>query len=96
MRTTEIKIGGEKREALLVAGGPGFKIYSTSGLDGWVLVIARKSFVIPEADAQFKIVARYVNLKYQPVNQQADIKDQFMNMISSLSEKSGPGPEADL
>lgn len=48
MRTTEIKINGEKKEAILTAGGTGFKIYSVSDLDGWALVFGRKTAFIAD------------------------------------------------
>jgi hypothetical protein len=81
MRTTLLKIGNEKKEAILVAGGAGFKIYSSSGVQGWIIVLGRRVFVIEENSSDFATVSRYINLKYQPLNQQEAIKAKFGNFI---------------
>ena len=83
MRTTQLKIGKEKNEAILVAGGSGFKIYSATGISGWVVVIRRQIFIIDEKDENYKTVSRYVNLNYQPANQQHTIKDEFDKYVLS-------------
>lgn len=83
MRITELKIGNEKKESILVAGGKGFKIYTTSGYDGWVLAIGRKIHLIDENDHDFKTVAKYVNLRYQPISEQALVKEHFDDLIAT-------------
>lgn len=85
MRTTELKIGNEKKESVLVAGGKGFKVYTTSGYDGWVLVIGRKVHLIEENGPDFKTVAKYVNLRYQPISEQKLIAENFNDLVESKS-----------
>lgn len=88
MRTTELKIGTEKKEAVLVAGGPGFKVYSISGMDGWALALGRQISFIEDKTLEAKTVANYVNLKYQPINSQESIKEKFTQLIKSIGRKS--------
>lgn len=88
MRSTEIKIDGEKKEAILIAGGSGFKVYAVSGLDGWALALGRKISFIEDKTPEAQTVANYVNLRYQPINSQDDIKKEFSTLIDSLNQKS--------
>jgi len=90
MRVTQIKIGPEKKDAVLVAGGPGFKIYSPNGSSGWALTIGRKVFMVEEKDAEFKAISRYINLRYQPRDQQQAIKDEFDSIIKAKSSPISP------
>lgn len=85
MRTTELKIGNQKKESVLVAGGKGFKVYTTSGYDGWVLSIGRKIHLIEEQSSDFKTVAKYINLRYQPISEQEVIKEHFNDLVESKS-----------
>lgn len=85
MRTTELKIGNEKKESVLVAGGKGFKVYTASGYDGWILVIGRKVHLIEENAPDFKTVAKYVNLRYQPISEQKLITENFNDLVESKS-----------
>jgi hypothetical protein len=96
MRTTELKIGTEKKEAILVAGGPGFKIYSASGFDGWVLVLGRKVCPVTEASQDFKAISKYVNLKHQPINEQSTIIKTFESLVESLTAPRQPDAEPSL
>lgn len=96
MRTTEINIGTEKKEAILVAGGPGFKIYSASGFDGWVLVLGRKVFPVTEGGQDFKVISKYVNLKYQPISEQSTITKTFESLVESLKAMRPPDAEPSL
>ena len=86
MRTTELKINNEKKEAVLIAGGQGFKIYTTSDTDGWILSLKRKIFIIEEHHPEFMLIACYVNLKYQPLNEQEKIKTEFSAFIASKAQ----------
>jgi hypothetical protein len=86
MRTTELKINNEKKEAILVAGGSGFKVYTVSGLDGWALALGRKINFIEDKTPEAKTVANYVNLKYQPLNSQESIKQEFTQLIETLNQ----------
>lgn len=87
MRSKELKIAGEKKEAVLVAGGSGFKIYAVSGLNGWALALGRKISFIEDKTPAAQIVANYVNLKYQPINAQEGIKDEFNQLIDGLQHR---------
>ena len=91
MRTTEIKIGNQKKQGILVAGGPGFKVYTVSGFDGWVVKSGRQTRVVEEGSREFKVVSQYVNLRYQPASEQNQIKDEF-NMFLRAPE-SAPSPD---
>ena len=87
MRSKELKIAGEKKEAVLVAGGSGFKVYAVSGLNGWALALGRKISFIEDKTPAAQIVANYVNLKYQPINTQESIKDEFNQLIDGLQHR---------
>lgn len=87
MRSKELKIAGEKKEAVLVAGGSGFKVYAVSGLNGWALALGRKISFIEDKTPAAQIVANYVNLKYQPINTQEAIKDEFNQLIDGLQHR---------
>lgn len=87
MRSKELKIAGEKKEAVLVAGGSGFKIYAVSGLNGWALALGRKISFIEDKTPAAQIVANYVNLKYQPINAQEGIRDEFNQLIDGLQHR---------
>ncbi|MBV2168572.1 MAG: hypothetical protein KUL82_07685 [Bdellovibrio sp.] len=87
MRSKELKIAGEKKEAVLVAGGSGFKVYSVSGLNGWALALGRNISFIEEKTPAAQVVANYVNLKYQPINSQEAIKAEFNQLIDGLQNR---------
>lgn len=88
MRTKELKINNEKKEAVLVAGGTGFKVYTVSGLDGWALALGRQISFIEDKTPEAQTVANYVNLRYQPINSQESIKEQFTQLIEAIGNKS--------
>lgn len=87
MRTKELKINNETKEAILIAGGSGFKIYSVSGLEGWAIAHGRKISFIEDKAPEFQTIANYVNLKYQPANSQDAIKRQFTELIDLIGNK---------
>lgn len=87
MRSKELKIAGEKKEAVLVAGGSGFKVYAVAGLNGWALALGRKISFIEDKTPAAQIVANYVNLKYQPINAQEGIKNEFNQLIDGLQRR---------
>jgi len=92
MRSKLLKIGNEKREAVLVAGSSIYKIYSVTGLPGWVVASGRNLFTVDEENINFKTVNKYVNLKYQPSSQQQAIKDEFDNFVKAQVP---PTPQAE-
>lgn len=97
MRTTEIKIEGTKREAVLTAGGPGFKIYTVLDLDGWVIALGRKISVIEDNTPAAQTVADYVNIRYHSLNLHESIQNKFNELMGTLKEKhEAPKPEASL
>lgn len=87
MRSTEIKIDGQKKEAILVAGGSGFKVYTVSGLDGWAVALGRKISFIEDKTPEAQTVANYVNLRYQSLNASENIKNEFNQLIQNLNQK---------
>lgn len=64
------------KEHILIAGGKGFKIYS-SDKDGWVIVKGKK---IIETSA--KIVNEYITLAYR--NNPEEIKKEFNRYLNNL------------
>lgn len=79
MRTKDLKINGKLVQAVLMAGGPGFKIYSA---DNSVIVVqGRKQIIFKEGDPDFKTVMGYVNLRYQPAGDHEKIKAAFDALI---------------
>jgi hypothetical protein len=96
MRTKELKIGTEKKEGVLVAGGSGFKVYAVSGLEGWALALGRKISFIEDSNPAFQTVADYVNLKYQPVKAQETIKSEFAALVSALQSPAPRDSEPEL
>lgn len=87
MRSKELKIAGEKKEAVLVAGGSGFKVYAVSGLNGWALALGRNISFIEDKTPAAQVVANYVNLKYQPINTQEAIKAEFNQLIDGFQQR---------
>lgn len=87
MRTTEIKFDGTKKQAVLVAGGPGFKVYTISELDGWALALGRKVSFIEDSNPAAQIVADYVNIKYHSLNLHESIKNKFIELVGILKEQ---------
>ena len=87
MRTKEIRIKNEKKEAVLVAGGSNFKVYTVSGLNGWALSLGRNISFIEDQSPEAKTVAKYVNLKYQPINSQEAIKQEFSELLNIIGAK---------
>lgn len=97
MRTTEIKIEGKKREAVLTAGGPGFKIYTVLDFDGWVIALGRKISLIEDNTPAAQAVADYVNLRYHSLNLHDSIQEKFNKLIVTLKDKyEAPSSEASL
>lgn len=80
MRTKNIKVDGKEVEAVLMAGGPGYKIYSAG--DAVVVQANKKTMVFRDGDPKQKTVLMFVNLKYQSLDQRDAITSDFMNLIS--------------
>lgn len=95
MRTSEIRIEGQKKEAVLVAGGPGFKIYTVSDLDGWAVALGRKVSFIADNTASAQAVADYVNIRYHSLSLHESIKNKFNDLVEVLKRET-PKSEASL
>jgi len=89
MRTKELTINNKKITTTLFAGGPGFKIYGHPDF-GFIVNIGRKYFPISENSPEDKIVANYVNLKYQNIKDQERIKNEFDALVLKLNTKNNP------
>ncbi len=87
MRSTEIKIDGTKKQGVLVAGGPGFKVYTISDLDGWALALGRRISFIEDSNPAAQTVADYVNIRYHSIDLQEAIKVKFNQLIEALDKK---------
>lgn len=97
VRSKELKINNETKEAILVAGGSGFKVYAVSGLGGWAVALGRKISFIEDKTPEFQTVANYVNLKYQPANSLESIKQEFSALIEAINKKEkAPNSEPSL
>jgi len=83
MRTKQLKINKTNVEAVLVAGGNNFKIYTAQGIAGWVLVVGRKAIVVDETQPEYKTISQYTTLKYQPASQRDAIASAFKALIDS-------------
>lgn len=83
-RTKQVKIDDKVMDAVLMAGGPGFKIYSLA--KDLLLVVGNKQFVIKESDVAYKPIMRYVNLKYQPVIQKDAVKKEFDQIVKEKAK----------
>lgn len=92
MRTAQIKLNNETTTALLVAGGAGFKIYSSTTVRGWILSLGRKYFVIDESTLQFKTVSNYINLKYQTAEVAEKVQSEFQILLKSFSSQTTSDP----
>lgn len=90
MRSTQLTINNEKKEAVLVAGGDGFKVYTVAGIDGWALARGRKINFIEDKTPEAKTVAQYVSLRYQPAETQESIKQNFNQLLESLNQHTKP------
>ncbi len=94
MRTKELKFDGKKVEAVLVAGGPGFKIYSATGVDGWLLKVGRQTILVADKTPESSIVGKYINLRYQPISEQKAVKEEFDKFVLSQGQMVPLSPEA--
>lgn len=88
MRTKTLKINGQEKEAMLMAGGYGAKVYAV-GAD-LVLTVGKKNFIIEESNPAYKITMKFVNLKYQPNSEHEYIKLSFQELVSGLSKQKNP------
>lgn len=84
MRTARLKIDGKLMEGVLMSGGFGAQVYSVSGVRGVVLKIGRRSHVVHEDVPAFKCVMRFVNMKYQPLNEQDAVLAEFRGLVKEL------------
>lgn len=85
MRTKQLKHDGQTIEAILVCGGPGFKVYFGSDSIGWLISIGRKVFNVSVDSRNFITVNRYINLKYQRPDLLEGIKKDFDAFLESLT-----------
>lgn len=81
MRTTILKIEGKSLDAVLVAGGQGFKLYSLASLNAWGLKVGRKVLLIDEEHPKHQLVSKYSMLKYQPAPERSAIQADLIQYI---------------
>jgi hypothetical protein len=79
IRTKQMIVDGKEVEANLIAGGPSFKIYDVPGKSGYLIVKGSKKVMLDD-----KRVSKYVNLRYQPIQDQENIKKEFDQLVASL------------
>lgn len=77
MRTKTKKINGVDETFVLMAGVSGLvKVYALKN-DLWLNI--GKQFFVPHDDCK-QLVADFVSLKYQPIEKQNQIKNDFINL----------------
>jgi len=82
MRTMTRKINGEQVEFVLLAGIPGLvKIYGTYGHEKPWLKIGKIIFTVQ--DEYYKLVMDFIHLKYQPVDKQNSILNDFKKLCET-------------
>jgi hypothetical protein len=86
MRFKQMKINGKTIDALLIAYGPDYKLYSNEGR--YILQTGREKTVIMEEDSEYKIVSQFVVLKYQDISEQENIKNRFLELVGRLKNPS--------
>jgi allophanate hydrolase subunit 1 len=86
LRTKQIKVNNQSVEALLIAGGKGFTIYTAKGVNGWIVSIQRNILTFDENHPHFETVAKYVTIKYQPIKKHNSIQKNFDKLISKLTK----------
>lgn len=91
MRTKDFKINNKEVTAVLMAGGTGFKIYST--MDSLLLVLGRKVNVIDEASPEYKTIISYINLRYYDEMNKALILNEFNKLINSILRRNCRCPD---
>ena len=94
VKTKNLKINGESTTAVLVAGGPGFKIYSTPKVEGWVVAAGRQITVVQKDAPDFKTLSRYLTLPYQPKAEHNSIKDEFQIFLKAQTPTVIPQSES--
>ena len=87
-----ITINKQKYTAVLIAGGNGFKIYSTPEISGWIIHAQRKYHVVAEDSDNYSSVSKYVNIKYLPKEEVASIETSFNALVSSLGSTKADAP----
>ena len=93
MKTKDLKINGETTTGVLVAGGPGFKIYSTPKVEGWIVAAGRQIIVVEKGAAEFKTLNRYLTLPYQPKAEHIKIKGEFQDFLNSKTKAPEQKPD---
>jgi hypothetical protein len=83
MRTAELKLNGSQVTGVLLAGGPGFKIYHVITVDGFVLNVDQKLHTVLTASPEYAVVARYVNIRYMPSKEHFGIKTRFNDLLKT-------------
>ena len=86
MRTKQYKIDDTLRDCVLYCGGKGFKLYSPNGLNGILLVIGRKHYLIDNNQSSYKPCIDYINLPYN-LNQKDAIVEQMNKVIEFYKTK---------
>lgn len=81
-----MKVDGKTIDALLIAGGPNFKIYGHE--DKLILKIGRNTHVFNENTPEYEIINTYSTLKYHSISDQEKIKNRFLELVSRLKNPS--------
>lgn len=79
MRIKTIKINGQDHKAVLLCGVTGLvKVYNVYGFEKPFLFIGKQKFTLQ--DDLNSLVLKFINLKYQPLNEQKSIEEAFIRL----------------
>lgn len=86
MRTKQMNVAGSDIDAVLMAGGPGYKIYFADNIDSYVLMLGKKQVELKQGSEEHAITAQLVSAPYlSPEKRDAALKS-FQDMIKTLKE----------
>ena len=84
MRTKELKVENKKTEAVLMAGGDGFKIYSVAKPEGWAIVTGRKVNFFEDNSKYSETIVNYVNIQYHSIEMKDEITAKLNELVSQF------------
>jgi hypothetical protein len=83
MRIKRLQVNGERVEAVLVTGGPSFRLYSAP--NGYAIQLKRQVILFADGTPEAAIAGQYAMLRYQP--DQGAVRARFEDLLSQLKQK---------
>ena len=84
MRTKTLILNKIPLQCILVAGGIGFKLYASSEVSGYIINKGKNNYIVNYNASKYQLISKYINLKYQPLDQKEYIISTFNEYIQSL------------